>query len=95
MSKLLSLPAIGLGLGLIGCSTTSDVTYADRNNVDVARSRCVEVARTIGYSDVAVDSVERDGAAEWKVRLVAKKDGKDRKERCEYDARTNIARLDD
>jgi hypothetical protein len=52
MSKLLSLPAIGLGLGLIGCSTTSDVTYADRNNVDVARSRCVEVARTIGYSDV-------------------------------------------
>ena len=52
MSKLLSLPAIGLGLGLSGCSTTSDVTYADRNNVDVARSRCVEVARTIGYSDV-------------------------------------------
>lgn len=71
------------------------MTYADRNNVDVVRSRCVEVARTIGYSDVAVDSVGRDGAAEWEVRLVAKKDGKDRKERCEYDAGTNIAHLND
>lgn len=95
MLKLLSLPAIGLGLLLSACSTTSGVNYADRNNLDVARSRCVEVARTSGYSDIAVDSVERDGAAEWKVRLVAKKEGKDRKERCEYDARTNMARLDD
>ena len=85
-----------LGLGFSGCATTtSDASYADRNNVDVARSRCVEVARTSGYSDVAVDAVERDGRAEWKVQLVARKDGKDRKERCDYDARADIARLDD
>ena len=95
MSKSLSLSAIGLCLGLGACSTTSDANYADRNNIDVARSRCVEVARSIGYSDIAVDSVDRDGVAEWKVRLVAKKEGKDRKERCEYNARTNIARVDD
>jgi hypothetical protein len=43
---------------------------------------------------VAVDSVERDGQAEWKVGLVVKKDGKDRKESCQYDASTNRVRID-
>ena len=84
-----------LGLGLIGCATSSsDLNYADRNNIDSARSRCVELARSSGYQEVAVDSVERDGQAEWKVGLVVKKDGKDRKERCEYDASTNRVRMD-
>jgi hypothetical protein len=66
-----------------------------RNNIDSARSRCVELARSSGYPDVAVDSIERDGQAEWKVKLVVTKDGKDRKEVCKYDARTNRVRMDD
>jgi len=84
-----------LGLGFSGCSTTTDANYADRNNLDSARSRCVQLARTMGYQDVGVDSVDRDGQAEWKVRLVARKDGKDRKERCEYNARTDSVQIDD
>ena len=84
-----------LGLGFSGCATTSDANYTDRNNLDSARSRCVQLARTMGYQDVGVDSVDRDGQAEWKVRLVARKDGKDRKERCEYNARTDRVRIDD
>jgi hypothetical protein len=43
---------------------------------------------------VAVDSVERDGHEEWKVGLVVKKDGKDRKENCEYNAGTDRVRMD-
>ena len=83
-----------LGLGFSGCATTtSDSNYAHRNNIDAARSRCVELARSSGYQEVAVDSVERDGQAEWKVELVVKKDGKDRKERCEYNASTNRDRV--
>ena len=83
-----------LSLGFSGCAT-SDANYADRNNLDSARSRCVQLARTMGYQDVGVDSVDRDGQAEWKVRLVARKDGKDRKERCEYNARTDSVKIDD
>jgi len=84
-----------LGSVLGGCATTtSDSNYAHRNNIDAARSRCVELARSSGYPEVAVDSVERDGQAEWKVELVVKKDGKDRKERCEYNASTNRVRMD-
>jgi hypothetical protein len=41
-----------------------------------------------------VDSVERDGQSEWKVGLVVKKDEKDRKERCEYNASTNRVHMD-
>ena len=84
-----------LGLGFSACTTTSDANYADRNNIDSARSRCVQLARTMGYQDVGVDSVDRDSGAEWKVRLVVRKDGKDRKERCEYNARTDRVRMDD
>ena len=83
-----------LGLGFSGCAT-SDANYADRNNMDSARSRCVQLARTMGYQDVGVDSVGRDGGAEWKVRLAVRKDGKDRKERCEYNARTDRVHMDD
>src|SRR5882762_385885 len=83
-----------LGLGFSGCATT-DANYADRNNIDSARSRCVELARTMGYRDVGVDSIDRDGRAEWKVRLVVRKDGKDRKGRCEYNARTDRVNMDD
>ena len=81
-------------LGLSGCATT-DANYADRNDIDSARSRCVELARSSGYRDVAVDSIERDGRAEWKVKLVVRKDGRDKKERCEYNARSNRVHLDD
>jgi hypothetical protein len=83
-----------LGLGFSGCAT-SDANYADRNNLDSARSRCVQLARTMGYQDVGVDSVDRDGRAEWKVGLVVRKDGKDRKEQCEYNARTDSVQIDD
>ena len=83
-----------LAVGFSGCATT-DAPYADRNNLDAARSRCVQLARTMGYQDVGVDSVDRDGRAEWKVRLVVRKDGKERKERCEYDARADKVRIDD
>jgi hypothetical protein len=84
-----------VAIGVSGCaSTSSDSNYAHRNNIDSARSRCVELARSSGYKEVAVDSVERDGQAEWKVGLVVKKDGKDRKESCEYNASTNRVRLD-
>jgi len=84
-----------LGLGFSGCATTTDAHYADRNNTDSAQSRCVELARTMGYRDVGVDSIDRDGRAEWKVRLAVRKDGKDRKEWCEYNARTDRVRIDD
>ena len=77
-----------------GCAT-SDANYAGRNDIDSARSRCIELARSTGYRDVAVDSIERDGRAEWKVGLVVRKDGRDRKERCDYNARTNRVHLDD
>jgi hypothetical protein len=85
-----------LGLGFSACATSinTDSNYALRNNIDSARSRCVELARSSGYQEVAVDSVERDGQAEWKVGLVVKKDGKDRKENCQYDASTNRVRMD-
>src|SRR5262245_8897985 len=84
-----------VGLGFSACTTTnSDSNYAFRNNVDAARSRCVELARSSGYQEVAVDSVERDGQAEWKVGLVVKKDGKNRKENCQYDASTNRVRME-
>jgi hypothetical protein len=83
-----------LSLGLSGCATTtSDSNYAHRNNIDSARSRCVDLARSSGYQEVAVDSVERDGQAAWKVELVVKKDGKDRKQSCQYDASTNRVRF--
>lgn len=82
------------GLVFIGCATT-DINYVDRNNIDMARSRCVELAHATGYRDVAVDSIDRDGQAEWRVRLAVRKDGRDRKERCEYNARTDRAHIDD
>jgi hypothetical protein len=83
-----------LGLAFSGCATTtSDSNYAYRNNIDSARSRCVELARSSGYKEVAVDSVDREGQAEWKVGLVVNKDGKNRKETCEYNASTNRVRL--
>jgi hypothetical protein len=83
-----------LGLGFSGCATT-DTNYAYRNNIDSARSRCADLAQTSGYRDVAVDSINRDGQAEWKVTLVVRKDGKNSKERCEYNARTDRAHMDD
>jgi len=88
--------AIYLGLltvGFNGCRT-ADADYADRNDTDSARSRCVELAHGNGYRDVSVDSIEQDGA-EWNVRLVVRKNGKDRRERCEYNARTNKVNMDD
>jgi hypothetical protein len=81
-------------LVFIGC-TASEASYSDRNTMDVARSRCLELARTSGYRDVAVDSIDRDGNSDWRVRLVVRKDGKDRRERCEYNARTNRVHIDD
>ncbi len=93
--QAICLTVLGLGLGLSACATsTSDSNYALRNNIDAARARCVELARSSGYQEVAVDSVERDGQAEWKVGLVVKKDGKDRKENCQYDASTNRVRME-
>ena len=77
-----------------GCAAT-DADYADRNDIDSARARCVELAHSTGYRDVSVDSIERDGRAEWKLKLVVRKDGRDRKERCEYNARTNRVHMDD
>jgi hypothetical protein len=93
--KNTAISLLVLGLSFSGCATTtSDSNYAYRNNIDSARSRCVELARSSGYKEVAVDSVERDGQAEWKVGLIVKRDGKDRKESCEYNASTNRVRLD-
>jgi hypothetical protein len=84
---------IGLAVCLCACRT-ADADYANRNDTDSARSRCVELAHRNGYRDVSVDSIERDGA-EWNVRLVVRKSGKDRRERCEYNARTNTVNIDD
>jgi hypothetical protein len=75
--------ALLLILAFSGCAT-SDRTYADRNNVDTARARCVELARTSGYDDIKTESINRDGQAEWKVELAVRKDGRSSKERCEY-----------
>jgi outer membrane lipoprotein SlyB len=89
-----TLSLVVLSLSFSGCATTdSDSNYAYRNNIDSARSRCVELARSSGFKEVAVDSVEREGQAEWKVGLVLNKDGKNRKETCEYNASTNRVRL--
>jgi hypothetical protein len=96
-ASIVKKPAIHivvLALGLSGCATT-DANYADRNDIDSARSRCVELARSSGYRDIAVDSIERDGRAEWNVKLLVRKDGRDKKERCEYNARTDRVHLDD
>ena len=77
-----------------GC-TTSDINYADRNNVDSARARCLDLAQTSGYQDVKTESIDHSGQAEWKVGLLVRKDGKDRKEQCEYDARTDRVHMED
>ena len=86
--------AILLSLVFSGCATT-DLNYADRNNLDTARMRCVELAQSSGYRDVLTESINRDGQAEWKVGFLARKDGKDRKERCEYNARTDRTNMED
>jgi hypothetical protein len=94
---MIKAQALGAGLFILvlsGCAST-DVNYADRNNVDTARARCVQLAHTSGYRDVTTESIDRDGQAEWKVRLVVRKDGKDQKERCEYNARTDRVHMDD
>ena len=96
-ANIVKKPAIHVvlfALGFTGCAST-DANYADRNDIDSARSRCVEFARSSGYRDIAVDSIERDGRAEWNVKLLVRKDGRDKKERCEYNARTNRVHLDD
>jgi hypothetical protein len=80
-------------LAISGCAT-SDINYADRNNVDTARARCVQLARTSGYDDIKTEAIERDGQEEWKVQLAVRKDGKTSKERCEYNARTDRVHLD-
>ena len=80
------------GLGLGGCAAT-DPDYAGRNNMEYARAECLKLARGNGYSDVAVDSVERDGRAEWKVGLRMKREGGEKTERCEYNARTDRVHL--
>ena len=92
--KAIDVALLGLGFSACATSNTSDSNYALRNNIDSARARCVELARSSGYQEVAVDSVERDGQAAWKVGLVVKKDGKDRKENCQYDASTNRVRME-
>ena len=83
---------LALGLGIIGCSTT-DPDYGGRNSMDYARTQCLQLARSQGYSDVAADSIERDGRAEWKVGLRMRREGRDKTERCEYNARTDRAHL--
>ena len=80
-------------LAVSGCAT-SDINYADRNNVDTARARCVQLARTSGYDDIKTEAIDRDGEAEWKVQLAVRKDGKTSKERCEYNARTDRVHMD-
>ena len=55
--------AMFLALGVGGCATTSDSNYAYRNNIDAARSRCVELARSSGFQEVVVDSIDRDAQA--------------------------------
>jgi len=52
-----------------GCAT-SDVNYADRNNVDTPRARCIQLVRDSGYQDISTESINRDGQAEWKVGLL-------------------------
>ena len=81
-----------LGIGLGGCAAR-DSDYQGRNNMDYARAECLRLAHSSGYSDVAVDSVERDGRAEWKVGLRMRREGRDEAERCEYNARTDRAHL--
>jgi len=81
-----------VGLALGGCAAR-DPDYQGRNNMEYARAECLRLANGSGYSDVAVDSVERDGHAEWKVGLRMRRDGRDRTERCEYNARTDKAHL--
>ena len=73
-------------LAFSGCAM-NDRVYADRNNVDTARARCVQLARTSGYDDIKTESINRDGQAEWKVELAVGKDGK----RVKSGANTTLA----
>ena len=82
------------GLIVSGCAT-NEASYSGRNNLDAARSRCIDLARTMGYRDVTVDAIDKDGQAEWNVKLVMRREGKERKERCEYNARTDRVHIDD
>jgi len=87
-----ALCAILIGVAFGGCAT-SDVNYADRNNVDTVRARCIQLARDSGYQDISTESINRDGQTEWKVGLLVRRDEKDQKEKCEYDARTERVHL--
>ena len=79
-------------LAFSGCAT-NDRVYEDRNNVETARARCIQLARTSGYDEIKTESINRDGQAEWKVELAVGKNGKTSKERCEYNARTDRVHL--
>jgi type IV pilus biogenesis protein CpaD/CtpE len=92
MTQLPYLFVFLAALALSACAAR-DRDYAGRNNLDYARAECLRLAQSSGYSDVAVDGVERDGSAEWKVRLRMRAEGKDKTERCEYNARTDRAHL--
>jgi len=92
MVRIQIVCALLIILGFSGCAT-NDQTYADRNNVDTARARCIQLARTSGYDDIKTEAINRDGQAEWKVELAVRKDGKTSKERCEYNARTDQVHL--
>jgi hypothetical protein len=88
-----TLSLVVLSLSFSGCATTDSDSNLRTEIISTARSRCMELARSSGYKEVAIDSVERDGQAEWKVALVVNKDGKNQKETCEYNASTNRVRL--
>ena len=65
-----------VGFALSSCAIR-DSDYAGRNDLEYARNECLRVAQSNGYNDVAVDGVERDGSAEWKVKLRMHVEGKE------------------
>ena len=54
--------------------------------MDTPRARCIQLVRDSGYQDISTESINRDGQTEWKVGLLVRRDEKDQKEKCEYDA---------
>jgi hypothetical protein len=95
MKTTLAISPGAATLALAGCIHDSDFGYGRPNGGDrqEARRACIEVARERGYRSVDVDSIDREGKDEWRVMMSGRDEGRDHRLRCDYQDRSNRARL--